>query len=184
MHGNMTARLLAGALMTMVTFGVFAQAYPSKPVTILCGQPAGGGPDIMARVFADAMSRTMGQRVLVVNRTGASGILAAQALTQSAPDGYTLLLVLGSMHTMLPAMVSMPFDPVRDFEFISLLHASTGVMLVSTKNPARSLAEFIAYAKSKPGGVTYGTPGVGAPAHLMGALLSEATGTPMTHVPY
>jgi tripartite-type tricarboxylate transporter receptor subunit TctC len=184
MHRKMPAGLLAGALLMGMASGVLAQAYPSKPVTILCGQPAGGGPDIMARVFAEAMSKTMGQRVLVVNRTGASGILAAQALTQAPADGYTLLLVLGSMHTMLPAMVQMPFDPIRDFEFISLLHASSSLMLVSTRHPARTLAELIAYAKSKPGGVNYGTPGIGAPAHLMGALLAEVTGAPMTHVPY
>jgi tripartite-type tricarboxylate transporter receptor subunit TctC len=177
-------RSLAAALLMFAAAGAFAQAYPSRPVTILCGQPAGGGPDLIARVFAESMSQSMGQRVLVVNRTGAGGIVAAQALIQAAPDGYTLMLVLGAMHTILAHMQPLPFDPIRDFEFISLLHASSGVMLVSAKNPARTLGDFIAYSRSKPGGATYGSPATGSPAHLMGALLSSSAQAPMLHVPY
>jgi tripartite-type tricarboxylate transporter receptor subunit TctC len=138
----------------------------------------------MSRIFAEAMSQSMGQRVVVTNRTGSGGIIAAQAVAQAAPDGYTLLLVLSGTHTSVPAMQSMPFDPVKDFEFISLLYSSPGVMLISAKNPAKSLADYLAYARNKPGGVTYGSPAIGSPAHLMGALLSESTAVPMTHVPY
>jgi tripartite-type tricarboxylate transporter receptor subunit TctC len=182
--GMRRIKTLACALFLSTACGALAQTYPSKPITILCGQPAGGGPDIMARVFAESMSKNMGQRVLVVNRTGAGGIIAAQALTQAPPDGYTLMLVLGAMHTILAAMQPLPFDAIKDFEFISLLHASSGVMLISAKDPARNLGEFLAFARSNPGGVNYGSPAIGSPAHLMGALLSTSAGAPMTHVPY
>jgi tripartite-type tricarboxylate transporter receptor subunit TctC len=177
-------KLLIAALICACAAGAMAQTYPSKPVTIVCGQPAGSGPDIMSRIFAEAMSQSTGQRFVVANRTGSGGIIAAHAVAQAAPDGYTLLLVLSGTHTSVPAMQSMPFDPVKDFEFISLLYSSPGVMLISAKNPAKSLAEYLAYARGKPGGVNYGSPAIGSPAHLMGALLSESTRVPMTHVPY
>ncbi len=161
-----------------------AQSYPAKPVTIICGQPAGSGPDIMARVFAEVMSRNMGQRVLVSNRTGSGGIIAASAVAQAVPDGYTLLLVLSNTHTTVPAMQSMPFDPIKDFEFISLLYSSSAVMLVAAKSPVRSVGEFIAFAREKPGGVNYGFPAIGSPAHIMGAMLGESLGVPMTLIGY
>src|SRR4051812_2772546 len=174
---------VAGILM-VAACGALAQVYPSKPITFLCGQPAGSGPDIMTRVFADSMSETLGQRGLVVNPGGAGGILAAQALVQAPPDGYTVLFVLGAMHTVLPAMQQLPFDAIKDFEFISTLYAASQMLLVSARNPASNVAEFVANARSKPGGINYGSPGIGSSAHLMGALLSLTTGTSMTHVAY
>src|SRR3954463_15697246 len=116
MNAKTGARTLLAALLLSAAPGTLAQVYPSKPITFLCGQPAGSGPDIMARVFAESMSETLGQRVLVVNRGGAGGIVAAQALVQSPPDGYTVMLVLSAMHTVLSAMQPLPFDPVKDFE--------------------------------------------------------------------
>ena len=164
--------------------GAMAQTYPSKPITIICGQPAGSGPDIMSRIFAESMGQSMGQRVLVNNRAGSGGIIAAEAVAKAAPDGYTLLLALSGLHTTVPAMQTVPFDPIKDFEFISLIYASSGVMLISAKNPAKTLPEVLAYARNKPGGISYGSPAIGSPAHLMGALLSESTGIPMQHIGY
>jgi tripartite-type tricarboxylate transporter receptor subunit TctC len=161
-----------------------AQAYPSKPITLVCGQPPGSGPDIMSRLFAEIIGRSLGQRVLVLNRTGSGGIVAASSVAQAPPDGYTLLLVLNGTHTTVPAMQTMPFDPIKDFEFISLLYSSSGVLLVPTKSSAQTMSDFLTYARSKPGGISYGSPAIGSPAHLMGALLSESTGIPMTHVGY
>jgi tripartite-type tricarboxylate transporter receptor subunit TctC len=184
MKANSCVRALVAALSLFTTCGALAQVYPSKPIIFLCGQPAGSGVDLMARMFADPMSEILGQRVLVVNRGGAGGIVAAQALVQSPPDGYTVLLVLGAMHTVLPAMQPLPFDPIKDFEFISTLYAASQVVLVSAKNPATTLGEFIANARTRPGGVNYGSPGIGSSAHLIGALLSGSTGVPMTHVAY
>lgn len=161
-----------------------AQSYPSKPITILCGQPAGSGPDIMTRVFAEVMSQNMGQRVLVSNRAGSGGLIAAQAAAQAAPDGYTLLLVLSGAHTAVPAMQKVPYDPVKDFEFISMLYASSGVLMVNANNPAKTLAELIANARKSDDGLKFGSPAIGSPAHLMAALFGEALKIPVTNVGY
>jgi tripartite-type tricarboxylate transporter receptor subunit TctC len=161
-----------------------AQDYPARPIMILCGQPPGSGPDIMVRLYAEVIGKNVGQRVVVDNRAGAGGIVAASALTQAQPDGYTLLLALGGMHTIVPAMQRLPFDPIKDFEFITLLYASSGLLLVPAASPAKSFGEFAAYVKSKPGGASYGTPGIGSPAHLMSAMLADRLGVPMTHIPY
>jgi tripartite-type tricarboxylate transporter receptor subunit TctC len=176
--------LLVPALLLFGMVAAPAQTYPSKPITILCGQPPGSGPDVMARLYGDVISRSFGQRIVVDNRVGAGGVVAAQTLTQSAPDGYTLLLVLGGMHTIVPAMQSLAFDPLKDFEFITLLYESNGLLLVPASSPAKSVSDVIAASKAKPGGASFGSPGVGSPAHLMGALLSEKAGSPMTHVAY
>ena len=184
MARKLIKQLFVATLTCGCAVGATAQSYPAKPVTLMCGQPAGSGPDIMSRTFAEVMSQSMGQRVLVNNRTGSGGIIAAEAVAKAAPDGYTLLLVLSGTHTTVPAMQSMPFDPIKDFEFISGVYTSSGVMLVSMKNPAKTLGEFLAYARSKTGGATYGSPAIGSPAHIMGALLSESSGVPMTHIGY
>jgi tripartite-type tricarboxylate transporter receptor subunit TctC len=162
-----------------------AQNYPAaKPITIVCAQPPGSGPDTMLRLFADAMGRSMNQRILVVNQPGAGGMLAANTVAQAAPDGYTLLLVLGGMHTIAAAMQKMPFDPLNDFTFISLLYSSSGVLLVPPQSPAKDFAGLIALLKQKDGGATYGSPALGSPAHLQGALLAEKAGTATKHVAY
>ncbi|HVG52078.1 MAG TPA: tripartite tricarboxylate transporter substrate binding protein [Xanthobacteraceae bacterium] len=171
--------LLAGAA------GAFAQSYPSaKPIMIVCAQPPGSGPDTMARLYAEVMGRSMNQKILVSNQPGAGGVLAASTVAQAAPDGYTLLLVLNGTHTTIPHMQSLKFDPIKDFEFVSMLYSSSSILLVATKGPVKSFAELIDLAKTKPGGATYGSPAIGSPSHLMGALLAESTKIPMTHVAY
>ncbi len=184
MGRNLIKHLFVAMLACGCAVGAIAQSYPAKPVTLMCGQPAGSGPDIMSRTFAEVMSQSMGQRVLVNNRTGSGGIIAAEAVAKAAPDGYTLLLVLSGTHTTVPAMQTMPFDPIKDFEFISGVYTSSGVMLVSVKSPAKTLGEFLSFARNKTGGATYGSPAIGSPAHIMGALLSESSGVPMTHIGY
>ncbi len=172
------------ALLAVLAGTAHAQDYPSRPILILCGQPPGSGPDTMIRIYAEVIGRNVGQRVVVDNRTGAGGILAANALTQAQPDGYTLLLALGGMHTIVPAMQRLPFDPIKDFEFITLLYASSGLLLVPATSPVKSFGELVTYIKSKSGGASYGTPGIGSPAHLMSAMLADRLGVPMTHIPY
>jgi tripartite-type tricarboxylate transporter receptor subunit TctC len=174
----------AAAALVLLAGAARAQDYPARPILILCGQPAGSGPDTMIRLYADAIGKNVGQRLVVDNRAGAGGIVAANALTQAQPDGYTLLVALGGMHTIVPALQHLPFDPINDFEFITLLYASSGLLLVPAANPAKSFGEFIAYVKAKPGGASYGTPGLGSPAHLMSATLADRLGVPMTHIPY
>jgi tripartite-type tricarboxylate transporter receptor subunit TctC len=161
-----------------------AQTYPAKPITIVVSQPPGSGPDTMLRLFAEAMSRNMGQRVLVVNQPGAAGALAATTVAKAAPDGYTLLLVLGALHTIGPAMQKLPFDAINDFTFISLLYVSSGVLLVPPQSPARNFAELVALLKKKGADATFGSPAIGSPGHFQGALLAEKLGVPAKHVAY
>jgi tripartite-type tricarboxylate transporter receptor subunit TctC len=173
----------AGALVCGIA-GAHAQAYPSKPITIVCAQPPGSGPDTMLRLFAAVMARSMKQPVLVVNQPGAGGTLAAYRVVQAPPDGYTLLLALGGMHTIGAAMEKMPFDPINDFTFISLMYASSGVLLVPPQSPAKTFAELAALLKQKGSNGTYGSPAIGSPAHLQGALLAERLGAATKHVAY
>jgi tripartite-type tricarboxylate transporter receptor subunit TctC len=185
MDRMLLGRIVHAAAALVLFAGVArAQDYPARPILILCGQPAGSGPDTMIRLYADAIGKNVGQRLVVDNRAGAGGIVAANALTQAQPDGYTLLVALGGMHTIVPALQHLPFDPINDFEFITLLYASSGLLLVPAASPAKSFGEFIAYVKAKPGGASYGTPGLGSPAHLMSAMLADRLGVPMTHIPY
>jgi tripartite-type tricarboxylate transporter receptor subunit TctC len=146
-----SCRALAWAI-AVVLFGetAHAQDYPSRPILNLCGQPAGSGPDTMIRLYADVIGKNVGQRVVVDNRAGAGGIVAASALTQVQPDGYTLLLALGGMHTIVPAMQRLPFDPIKDFDFITLLYASSGLLLVPAKSPAKSFNDFVADINPNP----------------------------------
>ncbi|MGZ5835471.1 MAG: Bug family tripartite tricarboxylate transporter substrate binding protein, partial [Xanthobacteraceae bacterium] len=132
----------------------------------------------------EVMGRNMGQRVLVVNQPGAGGTLAANTVAKAAPDGYTLLLVLGAMHTIVPAMQQLPFDPVKDFSFISLLYVSSGVLLVPPSSPAKDFGELAALLKKKGADASYGSPAIGSPGHLQGALLAEKLGVPAKNVSY
>jgi tripartite-type tricarboxylate transporter receptor subunit TctC len=177
------AVLIAFAALALVT-GAQSQTYPAKPITIVVSQPPGSGPDTMLRLFAEAMSRNMGQRVLVVNQPGAAGALAATTVAKAAPDGYTLLLVLGALHTIGPAMQKLPFDAIDDFTFISLLYVSSGVLLVPPQSPARNFNELVALLKQKSANATYGSPAIGSPGHFQGALLAEKLGVAAKHVAY
>jgi tripartite-type tricarboxylate transporter receptor subunit TctC len=178
------ASLCAAATLLCAVAGVRAQSYPSKPITIVCAQPPGSGPDTMLRLFAAVMARNMNVPVLVVNQPGAGGVLAANRVAQAPPDGYTLLLVLGGMHTIAAAMQKMPFDPINDFTFISLLYSSSGVLLVPPQSPAKSFDDLTALLKQKGADGTYGSPAIGSPAHLEGALLADKIGAATKHVAY
>jgi tripartite-type tricarboxylate transporter receptor subunit TctC len=178
---------LAAALVGVTVAGAnraLPQAYPAKPITVIVAQPPGSGPDTIMRLFAEVMSRDLGQRVLVVNQPGAGGALAATTAVKAAPDGYTLLLVLGALHTIGPAMQKLPFDAIKDFSFISLLYASSGVLLVPPQSPANNLAELVELLKRKGANATYGSPALGSPGHFQGALLAEKIDVPAKHVAY
>jgi tripartite-type tricarboxylate transporter receptor subunit TctC len=182
---------LSVATLVVVALGLLAkpapaqaQSYPSKPITIICAQPPGSGPDTMTRLFAEVMGRSLGQQILVVNKPGAAGVLAAGTVAQAAPDGYTLLVVLGAAHTIVPAIHQIPFDPINGFTFISLMYVSSGVLLVPPNSQAKDFAGLVALLKSKDSNASYGSPGLGSPGHLQGALLSERLGVKAKHVAY
>lgn len=160
-------------------------SYPSKPITILVGFAPGGGTDLIARQIAPRLSELLKQPVIVENRAGASGTIAASAAAKARPDGYTLLLGHVSSNAMVPAITpKMPYAADKDFTAINLIGSVPQVVVVPAASPARTLAEFIALAKAKNGGLNYASSGVGTQQHFAAEMFELATGTRMTHVPY
>jgi len=161
-----------------------AQAYPSKPVRILCPFPPGGGVDITARAIANELSRQLGQPVTVENRPGAGGNIAAAEVAKAAPDGYTLFITLNALHAISPLVYSrLPFDAIRDFSFITPLVSFDNVLVVSPGAP-RTVQELIAQAKAQPGKLTFASSGNGTNTHLIGELFKMKAGIDIVHVPY
>jgi tripartite-type tricarboxylate transporter receptor subunit TctC len=162
-----------------------AQAYPTKPVKIVVTIGPGSSADILARIVADELGRRLGQSVIVENKPGAGGNIAADSVAKSAPDGYTLLMATISTHAINAAMYEkMPFDPVRDFAPIALLAANPNVLVVLPSLPVTSLKELVALAAAKPGELTYASGGSGTSQHLSGELMSTLGKIKLTHVPY
>jgi tripartite-type tricarboxylate transporter receptor subunit TctC len=174
---------LAAVLLSLGLSGALAQDFPSKPITIVVGLAPGGITDVTARLFADAVSRNIGQRVLVENRQGAGGALAAAAVQKATPDGYTVLIFSGSQHAAVPALQSAPYDPLK-YAPVTLLFDISTLIVVPESSPAKSVAELLALGKTKPGGLSFGSPGVGTPSHLQAALIASLTKTPMQYVHY
>jgi tripartite-type tricarboxylate transporter receptor subunit TctC len=174
---------LAAAVLSLGLSGAFAQDFPSKPITIVVGLAPGGITDVTARLFADAVSRNIGQRVLVENRQGAGGALAAAAVQKATPDGYTVLIFSGSQHAAVPALQSAPYDPLK-YTPVTLLFDISTLIVVPDSLPVKSVAELLALGKTKPGGLSFGSPGVGTPSHLQAALIASLTKTPMQYVHY
>jgi tripartite-type tricarboxylate transporter receptor subunit TctC len=161
-----------------------AQEFPSRPITLVVGLAAGGITDVTARLYAEALSKLTGQRVIVENRTGAGGGVAAALVQNAAPDGYTLLVFSGSQHATVVAAGNTSYDPVKGFAPISFLFNSVVVLTVPTDSSVRSLQELHALGRSKPGGLTFGTPGLGSPSHLLGAKILLADNVPFETAHY
>jgi tripartite-type tricarboxylate transporter receptor subunit TctC len=167
--------------------GALAQpAYPSRPVRIVIPFAAGGPTDIVARLFAERLSARLGQSFVVDARPGAGGAIAAEAVARAAPDGHTLLIGTATTHAVNPALQGdrLPFHPVRDFAPIAQVARVPIVLVVHPDQPARTLQEFIALIRSRPGQMNYGSSGTGSMGHLASVLLMQQLGTQATHVPY
>src|SRR5918911_3058143 len=160
-----------------------AQTYPAKPVRLIVGFAPGGGTDIIGRLLAQKLTERWGQPVVVENKLGASGNIAAELVARSAPDGYTLLMAFSS-HASNAALSKLPFDIKKDFSSITLVGSGPALILANPALPAKTLAELVAYAKAHPGEIKYGSSGVGGPVHLAGELMQHLTGIEMVHVPY
>ncbi len=183
------ARLLGQPLALLLALlapaSVLAQAWPAKPIRVLVPFPAGGIADIYARLVGARWTEAWGQPVVVENRTGAGGNIAADAVAKSAPDGYSI--VMGSIGThavnvsLFPAM---PYDPVRDFAPIALVVDAEGLLAVHPSVAAKSVAELISLARAKPGGLSYASAGAGTASHLAGELFKSMARIDWLHVPY
>jgi tripartite-type tricarboxylate transporter receptor subunit TctC len=161
-----------------------AQAYPTRPVTIIVGFPAGSGVDLTARLFAQWLSERLGQPFTVDNRVGAGTNNAAEAVVRAPADGYTLLLANAANAINATLYENLNFNFIRDIAPVAGISRITIVMVVSPSFPAKTLPEFISYAKSNPGKVTMASPFSGTPPHLAAALFKVMTGLDMPHVPY
>ena len=177
--------LTAGAVSLLaVSRLTLAQAYPSRPVRIIVGFAAGGSADIVARLTGQWLSERLGQQFVIENRTGAGTNIATEAVVNSPPDGYTLLLVTSANFINAALYKKLSFNFIRDVAPIASLSREPAVMVVHPSVPAKTVPEFIAYTKGNPGKITMASGGNGAPSHVAGELFKMLTGASMVHVPY
>ena len=176
---------LAVALSLAAAGAAHAQAYPNKPVRYICPFPAGGGVDIITRIVGAKLGEIWGQQVIVDNRSGAGGTIGADIAAKATPDGYTLLMGGAGTLAIGPALYKkLPYDPIKDFAPISLIGTTPMVLVLYPAVPARSVSEFVAYAKANPGKINYASGGVGSILHLSMEMFRSMTGTNIVHVPY
>ena len=177
---------VAAALASAFALPAVAQtAYPNKPIRILVGFAPGGGTDIVARALGVKMSEVLGQTIVVENRAGASGTIAAAEVARSAPDGYTLLMGHSNSNAIAPFVLDkVPYDAAVDFTPITYVGYVPNVLVVHPSIPARTVPELVALAKAKPGTYTYASSGVGSTQHLAGALFAKLTEVELNHIPY
>ncbi len=179
-------RFLLGIVLSL---GIFlpcsAQQYPSKPIRIIVPFPVGGIADIYSRLVGNRLTELWGQPVVIENRTGAGGNIGADLVAKAAPDGYTIGIGSIGTHAVNVSLFSkMPYDPVKDFAPIALLVDADGLLVVHPSVAANSVAELIALARAKPGGLTYASAGAGTASHLAGELFKSIAKVDLLHVPY
>jgi tripartite-type tricarboxylate transporter receptor subunit TctC len=178
--------MLAAALLVLPALAA-AQVgpYPSRPIRLVVGVPPGGSTDLIARIVGEQLGRQMGEPVLIDNRGGAAGNIGAEIVAKAPPDGYTLFLAPIGTVAINPSLYErLPFDPVKDFAPISQLTSLPMVMLLNPSVDAKTVPEFVAYAKANPGKINFASGGSGTGTHLAGELFKMRTGIEMTHVPY
>src|SRR5258708_4307680 len=180
-------RRIAAALFIAVAFsgGAAAQGWPEKPVRFVVGFTPGGPSDILARALGQKLAESWGQQVVIENRPGAGGNIAAELVAKSAPDGTTWLLGNNSiLATNQSLYAKLAYDPVKDFAPVALVAIQPNILVVNPDVPAESVKELIALAKAKPGELNYASSGSGAAAHLAGELFKAMTGVQIVHIPY
>jgi tripartite-type tricarboxylate transporter receptor subunit TctC len=180
-------RLLGGLALAAVAvpLGAFAQAYPAKPITIVVPFAAGGTTDILARVIGQALTKDLGQSVIVDNRAGAGGNIGAQFAAKSPADGYTLFMGTVGTHAINQSLYKkLPFDPIKDFAPLTRVAMVPNLLVANPAKPYKNVKELIAYAKANPGKVNFGSSGSGSSIHLSGELFKAMAKVDMVHVPY
>ena len=160
------------------------EAFPARPIRIVVGFVAGGVSDVLARLVAPELQKALGVSVLVENRPGASGMIAAGQVAKSPPDGYTLYMAPNTHLINHAINANVPYDSVKDFTGITLLTTTPNMLVVKDDSPFRSVADFIAAARAKPGEISYATSGIGTTVHFAGELLAFQAGIKLNHVPF
>jgi len=184
-HRRQFLHLAVGAAaLPAVSRVAWTQSYPNRYVRLVVPFAAGGGGDALARPLANRLSEMWGQQVVIENRGGAGGNVGAQAAAQSEPDGYTILLGGGANLATNPLLFPSSYNPANDLAPVTVVTVIPNLMMVPNSSPARSVKEFIDYAKANPGKITFASSGVGASPHLSGELFKRKAGIEMIHVPY
>ena len=180
--------VLISSLVTMaggISTPVLAQAWPAKPIRIVIAQAPGSATDVISRVVANPLSASLGQPIVIDARPGAGGVLGTEVAARSAPDGYTLFMANNSTHGSNPAVYAkLPYDAVRDFAPVSFVASVPYVLVVDPALPVKTVQEFIALAKARPGKMNYASAGNGSTHHFCGELLKSMTGIDIQHIPY
>ncbi len=176
--------VIAGAALLATAPAAFAQAWPSKPVRILIGAPAGGTADIVARLLADGLQKEWGQPVIVESKPGAAGMIAMQDFLGQPADGYTLLVSVNALVTEIPHVIKVRFDPFKDVKPLAELARSGLVFVANASLPAKNVPELVTYTKANPGKLSYASYSAGTISHTMGLELNKSAGTDLNHVPY
>jgi tripartite-type tricarboxylate transporter receptor subunit TctC len=177
--------LLAMTLATSSFFALGQQSFPTKPIRLIVGFAPGGGTDIVARALAPKMGEILGQSVIVENKSGAAGTIAADQIAKANPDGYTLLVGHSNSNAIAPfVLTNVQYNPATDFTPITYLGYVPNVLVVKASLPVSSVSQLISLAKANPGQMTYGSSGIGSTQHLAGALFAKIAGIQLNHVPY
>jgi len=175
----------AAAILCALALPALAQPYPSRPVALVVPHGAGGANDAIARPFSHAIGARLGQSFIVDNRAGAGGNIGTGYVARGTPDGYTLLLTVGSSYTISPFLYkSVPFDPLKDFEPIGMVATAPYVLVVNPALPVKTVQDLVALARSQPGALHMASAGNGSLDHLLGEMFKSAAGVDMVHVPY
>ena len=185
MIGRRGAACLVALALTLHGAAASAQApYPNRPIRLIVGFTPGGGVDINARLVASRLTEYLGQPAVVENRPGAGTNIANELVAKAAPDGYTLLFTSGALAVNMALYRKLPFDALRDFTPVSIFSESPNLLVVSSRMPARDVAELLAAARAKPGVMNYSSAGTGTTQHMAGELFKLRTGTDIVHVPF
>ena len=183
-QGQSPIRFLAAAALLAAALPCAAQQYPAKPILAVMPLQAGSAVDVMIRIVAQKMSEDLGQQIVIENQPGAAGSIGAERVKRAAPDGYTVGVLNDSILTMIPNIRKVGYDPVKDFAPVGVVAAITWVMVVNNELPAKSVSEFVALAKSRPGKLDYSSGGNGSPQHVAMEAFKAATGIDVVHIPY
>ena len=172
-------------LLTGISDRAMCQKYPTKPITIFVPAPAGGGTDVLARIIGDKFTESWGQQIVVDNRGGASGMIAAELAARAKPDGYTLFFVYSGVLTQNKSLYrKLPYDPEKDFDAVAIFVSVPNILVVHPSLPVKSVPELIAYAKANPGKLNWASSGVGVSNHLAMEMFRSMAGIDVVHVPY
>ena len=182
---HVTSRLaIATTVLPLAASPSIAQIYPDKPIRMVLPFPPGGGTDSLARVILPQMSQALGQPIVIDNRAGAGGILAADIVAKSAPDGYTILMGSSTGVTAAPSLYKLPYDSIKDFTPITQFATAAFILAVHPQVAATSVSQLVALAKTKPAGLNYASGGIGSPLHLNAELFKSRAGVNIVHIAY